>query len=527
MQRLAKTTLVATVVLLLAACTGKAPSHPAGATDATFTYLNNLDVMTEWDPATSYSNEIIAMNNLYEQLTRSDPDTNKVEPLLATSWKQSDGGRTWTFQLRTGVTFSTGRRVTAAAAKAAIERTISLKGGAAYIWDPVKTIDATGPTTLVFHLKYAAPLDLIASSAYAAFIYDTKAAGGGNLGKWFEQGHAAGTGPYRVGSWKKGTEDELQLTKNAGYWGGWSGAHYTGIDFKVVPEQTTAVQLLQSGQGSFIPQLSSSLFKSLQGDSGVTTKRSPSFENVLAMLNTASGPLADVQVRQAVADAIDYDGIVKTLGGDMTKATGVVPPGLLGYTTEVQPTTDAAKAKSLLSAAGYSGSKKLTLSLTYAAGDPQLATIVTLLKSNLAAVGVKLDAKALSWPTQWSIGKSQDPAKRQDVFLFYWYPDYADPYSWFINLYHSADPPYFNLSYWDNPQADRMIDGLQALTATNRTAAQQQYVALQKMISSDAVSPVLGVVNSQRALASSVQGYVDNPAYNAVVFVHDLTPAAG
>jgi peptide/nickel transport system substrate-binding protein len=527
MIKLAKTGLVAVAILALAACTGKAPAHQAGPANQTFTYLNNLDVMTEWDPATSYSNEIIAMNNMYEQLTRSDPQTHQVGPLLATSWQQADHGKTWTFQLRKGVTFTTGRPVTAAAAKAAIERTISLKGGAAYIWDPVKTIDATGPTTLVFHLKYAAPLDLIASSAYAAFIYDTKAAGSGNLGKWFEQGHAAGTGPYQVGSWDKGTENELQLTKNPHYWGGWSGSHYTSIDFKVVPEETTAVQLLQSGQGSFIPQLSSSLFSSLKGQSGVTTERSPSFENVLAMLNTASGPLANPQVRRAVADAIDYNGIVKALGGAMTKSTGVVPPGLLGYTTSIQPTTNSAQAKALLAAAGYSSSHQLTLSLTYAAGDPQLDTIVTLMKSNLAAVGVNLEAKALSWPTQWSIGKSADPSKRQDVFLFYWYPDYADPYSWFINLFHSASPPYFNMSYWDNPQADQMIDRLQALTATSRAKAQQQYVALQQLISQDAVSPMLGVVNSQRALASSVHGYVDNPAYNAVVFVHDLTPAAG
>ena len=69
------------------------------------------------------------------------------------------------------------------------------------------------------------------SSAYAAFIYDTTAAGSGKLGKWFSQGQAAGTGAYKVGSWKQGTEDELSLVKNADYWGGWSGAHYTSINF--------------------------------------------------------------------------------------------------------------------------------------------------------------------------------------------------------------------------------------------------------------------------------------------------------
>lgn len=197
------------------------------------------------------------------------------------------------------------------------------------------------------------------------------------------------------------------------------------------------------------------------------------------MLNTGSGPLKDKSLRQAVAAAIDYDGIVSVLGGAVGKASGVVPAGLLGNTDSVQPTTDVERAKTLLRDAGHGDAKKLNLSLTYAAGDPQLETIVTLMKSNLSAVGITLQAKALAWPTQWSIGKSAD-LKRQDIFLFYWYPDYADPYSWFVNLYHSAKPPYFNLAYWQNPEADTLIDKLQQLTATDRQEAEKQYITLQR-----------------------------------------------
>lgn len=514
------------VLATLAACSGTAPTTDSAPADATFTYLNNLDVMTEWDPATSYSNEGIAMSNMYEQLTRTDPETGDVEPLLAESWESSDDGLEWTFHLRPDVTFSTGNPADAAAAKAAIERTIDLNGGASYIWGPVKSITAKDDTTLVFDLKYATPLDLVASSGFGAYIYDTKATDG-DLAKWFNEGNAAGTGPYLAGTWKKGTETELTLEQNKDYWGGWDGDHYTSVVYKVVPEQTTAVQLLQGGDGTFIPQLSSTIFNSLQGDDGITTVESPSFQNAIAMLNTASGPLADVKLRQAVASAIDYDGIITTLGGSMVKATGVVPEGLLGYTDEVQPTTDEAAARQLLADAGYSEANPLTLTLTYAEGDPELDTIVTVMKANLAAVGINLQAKALAWPTQWDIGKSQDVSKRQDIFLFYWYPDYADPFSWFVNLYRSANPPYFNLSYWDDPDVDATIDGLQAITATDRDEAQVQYVELQKTISDQAVSPVLGVTNYQRAIASTVEGYVDNPAYGNVVFVHELTPSAG
>ncbi|MSW42787.1 MAG: ABC transporter substrate-binding protein, partial [Actinobacteria bacterium] len=166
MRTIPRLVALAATAALLAACSGTAPPPaPAPApTNAAFTYINNLDVMTSWDPATSYSNEGIATNNLYEQLTRSNPTTNKVEPLLATTWEASADGLTWTFTLRDNVKFSTGNPMDASAAKAALDRTITLAGGGAYIWDPVETITAKDPTTLVFDLKYAAPLDLISSS---------------------------------------------------------------------------------------------------------------------------------------------------------------------------------------------------------------------------------------------------------------------------------------------------------------------------------------------------------------------------
>ena len=110
-----------------------------------FTYASQNSIVVDFDPATSYSNENIAMSNVYEQLTRYDAETKKVKPLLAESWKSERDGRRWTFTLREGVKFHTGRPLDAAAAKAAIERTIELKGGAAYIWDAVKSISDARP----------------------------------------------------------------------------------------------------------------------------------------------------------------------------------------------------------------------------------------------------------------------------------------------------------------------------------------------------------------------------------------------
>ena len=105
-------------------------------------------------------------------------------------------------------------------------------------------------------------------------------------------------------------------------------------------------------------------------------------------------------------------------------------------------------------------------------------------------------------------------------------PDYADAYSWFANVFRSSDEPYFNLTYFKDAKVDQQIDSLPMLTATDPDAAKQTYADLQdELVTQQAVVEPLYVQNYQRAYADSVQGYVDNPAYPNVVFVHDLTNA--
>src|SRR4029453_17430967 len=116
--------LVTLIALTVAACTGtstekSSPSGPA-ATNATLNYNVNSQVMIGWDPSTGYSNEIIAMNNMYEQLTRYNAETQQVDPLLATEWTTTDDGTTWRFTIRDGVRFHSGRRMTADDVKASI-----------------------------------------------------------------------------------------------------------------------------------------------------------------------------------------------------------------------------------------------------------------------------------------------------------------------------------------------------------------------------------------------------------------------
>ncbi len=500
---------------------GTTATTPAAPTDATFTYESLNTIVTSFDPATAYSNEVIALNNIYEQLTRYDSTTKTVKPLLATRWTPSADGKTWTFTLRPGATFHTGKPVDAASVKASLERTIKLGGGAAYEWGAVDTIDTPDPATVVFHLKYPAPLDLISSSAYAAYIYDTTAAGAGDLAKWFETAKDAGSGPYTVASWSKGQENELRLEAYPAYWGGWDGAHYKHVLFKYVQQPTTREQLLESGEATFADRLSPELFTQAKSSATLQSSERSSFQNLIAFLNTASGPLKDPNIRRAVALAIDYPGIIAALKGSAVPASGFIPDGLLGYADGLAYTQDVAQAKSLVAA---SAQKNITLTMTHANGDADQDLVSTIMKSDLAQIGITLNVKPLEWQTQWDQAKSTNPKKRQDIFVMYWYPDYADPFSWFTNLFHSASPPYFNMSYLNDKAVDTTIDALQSQTATDKAAAETSYAGLQKTLLDAAVAIPLYVQTYQRAFAKTVSGYVDNPAYSNVVFIHELTP---
>jgi peptide/nickel transport system substrate-binding protein len=312
------------------------------------------------------------------------------------------------------------------------------------------------------------------------------------------------------------------------YWGGWAGPHYTEVDYWVVPSVTTSAQLIRAGKVTFVERLNPQLWASFKSSSTVRTTASPSWQNLLALLNTKSGPLADVRVRRAIAYGLDYNGIVAALKGSAHRQIGVVPPGLWGHFDDLpSPNYNPTKAKALLAQAGYGpGGKRLNLVLTHVQGDSDEELVSTLIKSELAPLNINVNVQSLQWPVQWAKGKSSNTAQRQDIFLFYWWPDYADPYSWFINIFHSEKKPYFNLSYYSNAKLDSMMSAAEQDAAAHRAKAVALYRKIQTTLLTDTPAIPLYVQQYQRTMLKSVGGYVENPAYPNVTFVYDLKPTA-
>ena len=523
MNRASKAIAVAVAVTLaLAGCSGGAVKNAAGGND-TFVIAPSFAVVTDLDPSTAYSNELMAMQNVYESLTRYNSKTKKAEPLLATSWTVSPDGLTWTVSLRKGVKFHTGRAMDATAVKESLDRNRAAKFGASYIWDAVSEITATDPHTVTFTLSYPAPVDLIASAVSSTYIYDVKAAGSGDLSAWFNTGKDAGTGPYTISNWTKGAEIEMKLGSYPDYWGGWSGDHFKNVEFRVTPDANTAWQLLKNGEVDYVDVLTPQLFAQAKKTPSVQTSAGSSFQNLLALYNTKSGPTENLNVRKALQLAIDYSGLVASLDGAGVASSGIAPEGLLGYTPGFEGKTNLKEAAALLKTAGYGpGGKELDLTMSYTQGDDAQAKFATLLVSAIEQLGGKLTATPMDWNAQWDQAKSSDAAQRQDIFVMYWYPDYADAYSWFYSLFHSQKQISFNLSYFDDPKLDAVIDSLPKLTATDRGAAEAAYASLQKTILTDnALASVPFVQASQHVLSDRVGDFVDNTAYPGMVHVYD------
>ncbi len=464
------------ILSLFTGCGGSS-SDSGGSSDGNDVayYAYNSEPILNWDPSVEFSNGVIVLNNVYETLLRFNPTTKKYDYVLATSYKKSSDGLVWTFKLRKGVKFHDGTTMTADAVKYSIERTQKKEVGASYIWAPVKEIKAIDDYTVQFTLNYAAPLDMIASCPYAAFIISPKVKD--KPDNWLEQGNEDGTGPYKLSSNKMG--DEVVLSKFNDYWKGWNGKHFSKAVIKKTSETSSRRQMVKA-------------------------------------------PLDNEKVREALTYAFPYENAVKYAAGGLAKqSTGVIPVGMWGHGDSLTKySLNLDKAKSLLKEAGINEGQ-LKLSLTYMSGDESEKKTAELYKSELSKIGVNLEVRAMPWESQWQQAKGTDIQSRQDILMMYWWPDISSPYSWAYNLFHSEKNPLYNLAYYSNSQYDQLVDDGYKMSSTNIEEAENKFIDAQKILLKD--NPAVFIYDKEDAWItnSSLGGFKANSAYPLVVFFYD------
>ncbi|WP_429922982.1 ABC transporter substrate-binding protein [Agrobacterium vitis] len=297
-----------------------------------------------------------------DKLVYVDAD-GKVSPWIAERWDQNEGATEFTLHLKTGVTFSDGTPLDAAAVVANLD--IWYAGRKSEGINPIglfpKTYDhaeAIDPSTVKVFFKKPT-LGFIPTLGYHGSILispktiSQPATQQADLGKTF------GSGPYVVEAWKEG--DFVKLVKRKDYNWGPAAVGHTGpaflesITYKLVAEPSLRVAAVQSGQADIAYNASPQELKSLK-DEGFTvaTPRYLGFVNGWAV-NTELEPYNDLRVRQALQSGIDRQEIIDTVyTSDWKLATSFIQSNVPGATDQSALLAyNPARSEKLLDEAGW------------------------------------------------------------------------------------------------------------------------------------------------------------------------------
>jgi peptide/nickel transport system substrate-binding protein len=403
------TALLGGAVLLLSACGGGSGnggsgngSASGGGANGTLTIAVGTDMDT-LDPAAQGSTGAMQREKqMVESLTAIDAD-GKVQPLLATSWESSKDGLTWTFTLRSGVKFQDGTDFNADAVKFSIDRLLNKDTTKARpdVMTVITKTTAQDATHVVFTLKQAYPAFPAAmSQPMAGIVSPASVTQDGNTAQKIT--HPVGTGPFSFV--EQVTSDHLTLAANPTYWGG--APKYGKQVWRVVPEATTRLAMLKSGDAQMVFDPPPTELTSLKSDSAYSVNMMPLPQVLLMFMNeqsTQAPQLKDPKVRQALSLAINRQVLVdKLVDGAGTVADGPLPQSDFGYCqTPAGSQYDPDKSKQLLSEAGVSG-------LTLRMGSPNGRylndyTVAQAIVGDLQQVGVTAKlAPATDFPTYFA-----------------------------------------------------------------------------------------------------------------------------
>lgn len=506
--------ILAAAIAILPGCQGEVEDD--GLEVAYYALFNKP--VSNWDPAVEISTGIVTHSNIYETLLHYNSETMELEPVLATEVTPNEDGTVWQFKLREGVTFHDGTPFTAEAVKYSIERTAEIGQGAAYIWEPVESINVLDDYTVEFVCKYPAAVNLISASCYGAFIISPSIAEQGD--DYFLKGNACGTGPYKLES--SNNNDDIVLARYEDYWRGWGENQFDKVIIKEYTEVSARRQLIEQGEADIVNSLASEDIEALKNVETVDIDVCKSFVSVMMQFNTLKAPLDDVRVRQALAYCTPYQDIIDhAVGGYGSQTYGAVPEGIWGYSDKLpQYTLDLDKAAALFEEAGVDPAS-LHLLLTYTSGTESERKIAELLKAELSKLDIDLEIRALPWESHSELAYAEELEKRQDIFVMYWWPDIISPNSWYEPLFYTQDPTILNFSYYSSPEMDALIDQGKLESAVDLEKATATFNKAQELFIEEC--PAVFVYDEQLVWVtnSTFKGHIDNPAYPHVVYFYN------
>lgn len=494
-------------VLMLASCGGRPK-------DTLFQALD-WEPYLSLDPSVEQSNGTCVLHNVYETLTVYDDTAGDIGPCLAESWTSNAIMTEWTFRLRRDVLFHDGNELTAGAVKQSIERTMRLGMGASYIWDCVSSIDAEDAHTVKFHLNYAAPLPLIASSGSAAYIFSPSAMDKDEA--WFNEGNDAGSGPYRIVA---AARSSVTLEAYEGYREGWKKGQYRRVFVQEVPDKGRRTDYLRTGEADivFFPDMNR-----MAQLTGCELSVNSSWRSVIMMFNTEKSPCSGRDFRKALAYSFPYEDTVnRRLKGRATPSKGMLPPGMWGHDDSLPSySLDLGKAEEYLEKSGKKGS---TVMISYQAEREDLNEAMETFRANLEKIGLVPILLKVDWEAQQKTATNPNPEARQDVLVMDWWPDYPDPAGTFTPLLSDQGiDKGFNYCYLDDAKINLSLNRAAMQTLHDKESASQIYVALQKQVLDECYLLFLYDSAIPVGFKSGLKGVRINPAYESCLYYYGIT----
>ena len=514
-----------TAAMLLLAALAPRPAWAAPTRGGTLVFGRAIESQFLDPTQTAQNADIWISLNIYDTLIQPAADGVGLQPGLASAWKVADDGKTVTLTLRPNLKFADGSALTPEDVKWSLDRARSKTDGGefAFLLASIGSIDIAGSDTIILHMAHTDPVILEALATFNAGVMPEKlfmAAPGATLldkAKAFAD-HPIGSGPFTMQSWQRNTE--MVLTKNPYYWkqgsDGKSLPYLDAVKFVIIPDDATRILKLKAGEldiAEFVPY---SRVAELKADPKLDMVLFPAAQVNYFGLNDrptlkdgTKNPLGDVRVRQALNYATDKDALIQVVSyGTGTPEHSFMPMSTpLSYGPSPLYPFDLAKAKSLLTAAGYPNG--FTITALALAGSADDAAKLATLQQLWSQVGVTLKIEQLEAATRLARYNAGDFQMRTSL----WTNDINDP-----NEITSI------LAYYPTRQAgrsgldDKRIDELfeqsqQELDPAKRAA---EYKEIQTRYADEAFIIFAMEVPYPVAMRKPVKGFVQIPLGNNI-----------
>ncbi|WP_298012301.1 ABC transporter substrate-binding protein [uncultured Castellaniella sp.] len=417
----------------------------------------------------------IVFTSLCDKLVDIDQKLQFV-PQLAQSWAWGPDHKTLTFKLRTDVVFHDGTPFNAEAAKANLERALTLKGSQRRNEiKSIESIETPDAGTLVLHLAQPDATLLAQLSDRAGMMLSPKSFADGDPSTVSR--HPVCSGPYEFV--KRVQNDRIELKKFDRYYDA-KDFHFDRVVFLPIPDTTVRLQNLRSGGIDILERLNPSDIKEVKGDASL--KFNPvtglGFQEVIFNIGNGpaakDNPFANKLVRQAFQLTIDRDAINQVVGNGIYEPAQQPFPPASPYFNQKYPLVkpDIAKAKALLKQAGF---PTVQAELNFA-NNTIASSVAEMIQAMAAQAGFQLSLR----PTEYAAMLANDAQGKFQLDMRGW-SGRVDPDGNIFNFVtckgHENDGRYCN------EEIDRLLN--KARTEPDVASRQAIYAQAQDILQED------------------------------------------